>query len=86
MEKPRMMNSLPLQWRSLKMNKTCPFTLEKPCDEACPLFISPEELNEFVTAKLSSIGVLDRNYGECSLKMIALSQSRMVFEKTNTRG
>lgn len=68
------------------MNKTCPFGSDRACDNTCPLFISPEELNEFVTAKLSSIGVLDRNFGECSLKMIALSQSRMVFEKTNTRG
>ena len=68
------------------MTKTCPFNSDNVCGAECPLFISPEELNEFVTAKLSSIGVLDRNFGECSLKMIALSQSRMVFEKTNTRG
>ncbi len=67
------------------MTKTCPFGNEKKCNETCPLFISPDDLNEFVTARLGSIGVLDRDEGECSLKMIALSQSRMVFENTNSR-
>lgn len=68
------------------MNKTCPFTNQRECNENCPLFISPSELNEFVTARLSSIGVMDRTNGECSLKMIALSQGRKIFESTNTRG
>jgi hypothetical protein len=68
------------------MSKTCPFSANKICDLNCPLFISPEELNEFVSARLSSIGVLSRKEGECSLKMLALSQSRMIFENTNTRG
>lgn len=66
--------------------KTCPFSTERECNNSCPLYISPEDLNEFVTARLSSIGVLSRTEGECSLKMLALSQSRMVFENTNTRG
>lgn len=66
--------------------KTCPFNDNKNCDNNCPLYISPENLNEFVTARLSSIGVLSRKEGECSLKMLALSQSRIVFENTNTRG
>ncbi len=66
--------------------KTCPFNDNKNCDDNCPLFVSPEELNEFVTARLSSIGVINRKEGECSLKMLALSQSRIVFENTNTRG
>lgn len=66
--------------------KTCPFNDNKNCDNNCPLYISPEDLNEFVTARLSSIGVLSRKEGECSLKMLALSQSRIVFENTNTRG
>ncbi len=66
--------------------KTCPFSENKVCNDTCPLFISPEELNEFVVARLSSIGVIDRAQGECSLKMLALSQSRVVFENTNTRG
>ena len=65
---------------------TCPFSNEKICDKNCPLFIAPEDLNEFVTARLSSIGILDRTKGACSLKVLALSQSRMIFEKTNTRG
>lgn len=68
------------------MSKTCPFSENKICDKTCPLFISPDELNEFVTARLSSIGIISRTEGECSLKMLALSQSRAIFENTNTRG
>lgn len=68
------------------MEKTCPFGTERVCNNNCPLFISPDDLNEFVTARLSSIGVLDRKTGTCSLKVLALSQSRMIFENTNTRG
>lgn len=68
------------------MSKTCPFSNEKICNKECPLFIAPDDLNEFVSARLSSIGVLDRTSGSCSLKLLALSQSRMVFENTNTRG
>lgn len=66
--------------------KICPFTAERECNDTCPLFIKPDDLNEFVTARLSSIGVLSRTEGECSLRMLALSQSRMIFENTNTRG
>lgn len=65
---------------------TCPFNDNKNCDSNCPLYISPEELNEFVTARLASIGIIKRQEGECSLKMLALSQGRMIFENTNTRG
>ncbi len=68
------------------MIKTCPFGNERNCDNTCPLYISPDDLNEFVTARLGSIGIIDRKQGECSLRMIALSQSRMIFENTNTRG
>ena len=64
---------------------TCPFS-KKNCDKTCPLFISPEDLNEFVIARLSSIGIIDRQKGACSLRVLALSQSRSIFEKTNTRG
>ena len=67
------------------MVKTCPFGTERECNSNCPLFVSAEDLNEFVAARLSSIGVIDRKNGSCSLKMLALSQSRMIFEKTNTR-
>ena len=68
------------------MVKTCPFSNERECNSECPLFIAPDDLNEFVTARLSSIGIIDRNNGCCSLRMLALSQSRMVFENTKTRG
>ena len=68
------------------MTKTCPFTAGKECNSDCPLFIAPNDLNEFVSARLNSIGIIDRQNGSCSLKVLALSQSRMVFENTNTRG
>ena len=67
------------------MNKTCPFSTNKECNANCPLFVAPDDLNEFVTARLSSIGIIDRQNGSCSLKVLALSQSRMIFENTNTR-
>lgn len=66
--------------------KTCPFSSGRECNNTCPLYISPEELNEFVAARLSSIGVISRKEGECSLKMLALSQGRFIFENTTTRG
>ena len=65
---------------------SCPFSPKKACNEECPIFIAPDDLNEFVVARLSSIGVFDRSKGACSLKVLALSQSRAIFEKTNTRG
>lgn len=68
------------------MNKICPFSSNRECNSSCPLFIAPEELNEFVTARLCSIGVLDKKNGSCSLKLLALSQGRMIFENTKTRG
>lgn len=68
------------------MPKFCPFSESRECNSNCPLFVAPDDLNEFVSARLCSIGVLDKKNGNCSLKMLALSQSRMIFEKTNTRG
>ena len=68
------------------MSKTCPFSNDRLCNSECPLFVAPNDLNEFVAARLCSIGVLDKINGNCSLKMLALSQSRMIFENTNTRG
>ena len=68
------------------MIKTCPFSTKKECNSDCPLFISPEDLNEFVSARLGSIGIVDKKQGSCSLRILALSQSRMVFENTKTRG
>ena len=64
---------------------TCPFSEKKECNKDCPLFIAPEDMNEFVTARLSSIGIIDRTKGTCSFRVLALSQSRAIFEKTNTR-
>ena len=66
--------------------KTCPFSNDRECNNSCPLYISPEDLNEFVVSRLASIGIIDRKQGECSLKMLALSQSRAIFENTSTRG
>lgn len=68
------------------MAKTCPFSNDRECNTECPLFIAENDLNEFVSARLSSIGVLDKKNGTCSLRMLALSQSRMIFENTKTRG
>ncbi len=69
----------------MEIIKTCPFAESRVCNDECPLFISPDDLNEFVAARLSSIGVLNKADGECSLKMLALSQSRYIFENSNTR-
>ena len=66
--------------------KICPFSENKVCNDECPLYISPDDLNEFVTARLSSLGIISRAEGECSLKMLALSQSRYIFENTTTCG
>lgn len=65
---------------------TCPFSEKKECNKECPLYISPDDMNEFVTARLSSIGIISRNKGACSFKVLALSQSRAIFENTKTRG
>ena len=65
---------------------TCPFSADRVCDKTCPLYISPDDLNEFVVARLASIGVMERKSGMCSLRMLALSQSRAIFENTKTRG
>ncbi len=62
--------------------KTCPFKNEV-CNNECALFVSPEEVNELVLGKLTSIGVLNRN-GMCSLKTAALSANRYIFENTIT--
>ncbi len=64
---------------------TCPFSSSRKCEDSCPLFISPDALNEFVVARLSSIGVMERTKGMCSIRMLALSQSRAIFENTKSR-
>ena len=70
----------------MEMIKTCPFSENRVCNDECPLFVSPDDLKVFVAARLSYIGVLDRAAGECSLKMLALIQSRYIFENSTTRG
>ncbi len=63
--------------------KKCPFN-QDTCNDECALFISPDELNELVTSKLISIGVMGKN-GLCSLKTAALSANRYIFENTITK-
>lgn len=59
--------------------KTCPFKSGAICDSSCALYIDPEELNETFRNKLKSINVLSDN-GMCSIKNIALNESRKIFE------
>lgn len=66
------------------ISKKCPFKLEV-CDKSCALFINPEDLNELLLNRLASLGVVDRNYGMCSLKTLAMSNARNIFENTTTR-
>ncbi len=63
----------------------CPFN-NAECTKECALFIAPEDLNELVSARLTSIGVYDREKGLCSLKSLALSGSRFMFERTSSSG
>ncbi|MDD3237369.1 MAG: hypothetical protein PHV37_04655 [Candidatus Gastranaerophilales bacterium] len=65
------------------MAKKCPFK-DQDCTEECALFIAPEEVNELVLNRLSSLGVLHKD-GICSLKTSALSLNRFIFENTTTR-
>ena len=67
------------------MTKICPFSDSKICNDSCPLFVSPKDLNEFVVARLCSLGVFDKENGVCSLKLSALSHARTIFENTRTR-
>lgn len=62
--------------------KNCPFKNDV-CDSNCALYISHSDLNETVKNRLKSIGVIDYNEeGTCSLKNMALSQARFIFENT----
>ena len=67
-----------------EISKKCPFKLEV-CDKTCALFIDPEDLNELLLNRLASLGVVDRNNGMCSLKTLAMSNARNIFENTTTR-
>lgn len=59
----------------------CPFKFEE-CSSECALYISFEELNELVVNRLKALGVLTKGEGLCSLKNLALAQSRFIFENT----
>ena len=64
--------------------KDCPFK-DRKCDNTCALFIDMGELNETVSNRLRSIGVLmnsDEACGMCAIKNLALAQSRRIFENT----
>ena len=61
----------------------CPFSQEE-CNEQCALFINLSDLSETVRNRLTSIGVYDNKNGMCSLKNLALAQSRYIFENTST--
>ena len=65
-------------------SKTCPFK-NLVCDNSCALFIDPQDLNELLLNRLASLGVVDRGYGVCALKTLAMSSARNIFENTTTR-
>ena len=62
----------------------CPFN-QGECTKECSLFIDAEDLNELLAARLSSLGILDRENGMCSLKSMAMSAGRYIFENTSTK-
>ena len=64
--------------------KDCPFN-HGSCTSDCALFIDATGLNELLAARLSSLGVLDKENGMCSLKTIAMSAGRYIFENTSTK-
>lgn len=69
---------------SEKKIKNCPFN-HGTCTTDCALFIDANDLNELLAARLSSLGVLDKENGMCSLKTIAMSSGRYIFENTTTK-
>ena len=69
---------------SEKKIKKCPFS-QGECTNECSLFIDAQDLNELLAARLSSLGVLDRENGMCSLKSVAMSAARYIFENTSTK-
>ncbi|MDD3435598.1 MAG: hypothetical protein PHC64_00440 [Candidatus Gastranaerophilales bacterium] len=68
---------------SEKKIKDCPFN-HGECTNDCALFVNIGDLNELLAARLASLGVLDKN-GMCSLKVIAMSAGRYIFENTSTK-
>ena len=67
------------------MIKKCPFS-QGECTPECSLFVAVDDMNEFLSARLSSLGVVDKSReGSCSLKMLAMSSGRFIFENTTTK-
>ena len=64
-------------------DKKCPFG-NGICGDGCALFISGDELNELMAARLSSLGVINKKTGSCALKTLALAGGRYIFENTTT--
>jgi len=62
------------------MQKKCPFNFEN-CTPECALFIAPDDINELVASRLTSVGVFDKVNGMCAFKNHALAKSREIFEK-----
>lgn len=67
-----------------KKLKHCPFN-HGDCTSDCALFIDSADLNELLAARLASLGILDKENGICSLKTIAMSAGRYIFENTSTK-
>lgn len=65
-------------------NQKCPFN-NGTCNSECALFINPDDLNELLLNRLASLGVVNRDKGTCSLKTLAMSNARNIFENTTTR-
>lgn len=63
--------------------RICPFKLQQ-CNDECSLYITPNDLNDFMVTKLSSLGIMRSNEGICSLKILSLSQARYMFENSTT--
>ena len=62
--------------------KNCPFK-NSECNDTCALYIKTVDLNEMVANRLKAIGVITCDEdGICSLKNMALAQSRFIFENT----
>lgn len=64
--------------------KSCPFN-QDACTAECALFIGPEDLNELLEARLASLGILNKESGTCSLKILSMSAGRFIFENTSTK-
>lgn len=61
----------------------CPFSHDE-CGDFCSLYIKPDDMSETMRNKLASIGVVSREKGYCSFKIMALASGRSIFENTKT--